>query len=106
MALYGTLVWFKLISKGGDSMNEQELAERITSVEQSVKSAHHRIDELAESSRSLTEIVVEMKYMRRDLNELIERMSNVEARPGRKYEHFINALISTAAAAVISYILK
>lgn len=106
MALYGTPVWFKLISRGGDKMSEQELAERVTSVEQSVKSAHHRIDELAESSRSLTEIVVEMKYMRRDLNELIERMSNVEARPGRKYDHFINALIGTAAAALISFILK
>lgn len=87
-------------------MSEHELAERVTSVEQSAKSAHHRIDELAESSRSLTEIVVEMKYMRRDLNELIERMSNVEARPARKYEHFINAIISTAVAAVISFILK
>ena len=87
-------------------MNEHELAERVSSVEQSVKSAHHRLDELADSNRSLTEIVVEMKYMRRDLNELIERMSTIESRPARKYEHIVNALISTIIATAISFILK
>lgn len=87
-------------------MNEQELAERITSAEQSVKSAHHRIDELAAGNKRLTEIVVEMKYMRRDLNELIERITKVEARPARKYEHIINALITTVTATLISLILK
>lgn len=87
-------------------MNEQELVERVAAAEQSVKSAHHRIDELADSNKSLTEIVVEMKYMRRDLNELIERMSNVESRPVRKYDHIINALITAIIAAGVSFILK
>ena len=87
-------------------MNEHELAERVSSVEQSVKSAHHRLDELSDSNRSLAEIVVEMKYMRRDLNELIERMSTVESRPVRKYESIVNALISALTAGIISFILK
>lgn len=87
-------------------MGEYDLTERVTSVEQSVKSAHHRIDELSDSNKSLTEIVVEMKYMRRDLNELIERMSNIESRPVRKAEHFVNALISTVVAAITSFIFK
>ena len=63
-------------------MDEQKIYERMTSVEQSVKSAHHRIDEMAEDSKSITEILVEMKYMRRDLNELIERVGAIEKRPG------------------------
>ncbi len=87
-------------------MNEHELAERVTAAEQSVKSAHHRIDELAESNKTLTEIVVEMKYMRRDLNELIERMSNVEARPVRKFDHIVNALLTALIAAAVSLFVK
>ena len=47
-------------------MNEQEIFERMTSVEQSVKSAHHRIDEVVENGKSIGEILVEMKYMRRE----------------------------------------
>lgn len=87
-------------------MNEQELTERITSAVQSVKSAHHRIDELTDHNRSFAEIVVEMKYMRRDLNELIERMSTIESRPARKYEHIINAVITAVIAAAVSFIMK
>ena len=83
-------------------MNEQEIYERVTSVEQSVKSAHHRIDEVAESDKSIAEILVEMKYMRRDLNKLIERVTSVEARPIRRYDYIVNALISAAIAALIN----
>lgn len=87
-------------------MNEQEFGERITCVEQSVKSAHYRIDELADSNKSLTKIVVEMKYMRRDLNELIEKMGNMEAKPARRYDHIINGIITAIIAAVVSFIVK
>ncbi len=86
-------------------MNEQEIYERVTSVEQSVKSAHHRIDEIAENNKSIAEILVEMKYLRRDLNELIERVTSVEARPARRYDIIINALISASVAALINILI-
>lgn len=86
-------------------MNEQEIYERVTSVEQSAKSAHRRIDEIAENNKCISEILVEMKYMRRDLNELIERVSNVEARPGRRYDVIINGAITAIIATIISIIL-
>lgn len=87
-------------------MNDNEIYERVTAVEQSLKSAHHRIDEMAESNKSLTEIVVEMKYMRRDLNELIERVTSVEEKPARRYDYIINAIITAVIAAAVSFIVK
>lgn len=86
-------------------MNEQEIYERVTATEQSLKSAHHRIDEIAENNKSISEILVEMRYMRRDLNKIIERVNIVEGRPGRKYDVIINAVITALIAAVISIIL-
>ena len=86
-------------------MDEQELCERLTLAEQSVNSAHKRIDELTENQKSITEIVVEMKYMRRDLNRLIERMNNVESAPSRRYNHIINAALTALIAAAVSLLV-
>ena len=87
-------------------MNEQEIFERMTSVEQSVKSAHHRIDEVVENGKRIGEILVEMKYMRRDLNELLERVLVIEKRPSRRYDMIITAIITAVIAAAVSFFVK
>ena len=87
-------------------MSESELCERITATEQSVKTAHHRIDEMVENSKNLAEIVAEVKYMRRDLNELIGRVSTVEEKPARRYDVIINAVLTAAIAAVVSFVMR
>ena len=87
-------------------MNEQEIFERMTSVEQSVKSAHNRIDEVVENGKSIGEILVEMKYMRRDLNELLERVLVIEKRPSRRYDMIITAIITAVIAAAVSFFVK
>lgn len=86
-------------------MNEQDICERVAALEQSAKSAHHRIDEIAEANKSISEILVEMRYMRRDLNKIIERVSAVEGRPVRRYDVAVNAVITAVIAAVISIVL-
>ena len=78
----------------------------MTSVEQSVKSAHHRIDEEVENGKSIGEILVEMKYMRRDLNELLERVLVIEKRPSRRYDMIITAIITAVIAAAVSFFVK
>lgn len=86
-------------------MNEQDICERVAALEQSAKSAHRRIDEIAEANKSISEILVEMRYMRRDLNKIIERVSAVEGRPARRYDTAISAAITAFIATVISLIL-
>lgn len=78
----------------------------MTSVEQSVKSAHRRIDEVVENGKSIGEILVEMKYMRRDLNELLERVLVIEKRPSRRYDMIITAIITAVIAAAVSFFVK
>lgn len=87
-------------------MNEQEIYERMTSAEQSLKSAHHRIDSIADNSRSITELLVEMKYIRRDLNEFIERVGALESGPTKRYNAIINAGLTAVVAAIVSILMK
>ena len=54
--------------------NEQkEMWERLTAVEQSTKSAHHRIDTLDKLTESVHIIATETKAMREDVNDITER---------------------------------
>ena len=87
-------------------MNEQEIYERMTSAEQSLKSAHHRIDSVADNGKCITELLVEMKYIRRDLNEFIERVSALESKPANRYDMIIRAVITAIIAAAISFLVK
>ncbi len=94
-------------------MEPNELIEKITAAEQSAKSAHHRIDELhgevadfKEAYQKMGEMVVEMKYMRQDLNKMMTTAAEVKERPIRKFDHIINALITAVIAALVSYFLK
>lgn len=91
-------------------MDPNELIEKITGAEQSAKSAHHRIDELhnevndfKEAYQKMGEMVVEMKYMRQDLNKMMKDAVEIKERPVRKYDHVVNALITAIIAAIVSY---
>lgn len=104
--MFGKRVSINFIRKAAKKMNEQEIFERLTSAEQSIKSAHHRIEEIGKNGKSISEILVEMKYMRRDLNELLDRVSLIEKKPSKRYDIVINAVITAFIAAIISFIVR
>ena len=53
-----------------ETENEKEVWERLTAVEQSTKSAHHRIDTLDKLTESVHIIATETKAMREDVNDI------------------------------------
>ena len=73
--------------------NEQkEMWERLTAVEQSTKSAHHRIDTLDKLTESVHIIATETKAMREDVNDITERVDEIEKKPNKRYETVITAV--------------
>ena len=87
--------------------NEQkEMWERLTAVEQSTKSAHHRIDTLDKLTESVHVIATETKAMREDVNDITSRVDEIEKRPTKRYETVVGAIITVLVGAVIGYIVK
>lgn len=86
--------------------NEKEIWERLTYVEQSTKSAHHRIDNIEKLVESVHVLATETKAMREDMNELSERMAEVEKRPARQYDTFITAVVTAVVGVIVGYFLK
>ena len=77
--------------------DDKELWERLTVVEQSTKSAHHRLDSLDRLTESVHILATETKAMREDVS---------DKRPTKRYETVVGAIITVLVGAVIGYVVK
>ena len=75
-----------------ETENEKELWERLTAVEQSTKSAHHRLDSLDKLTESVHIIATETKA--------------IEKRPTKRYETVVTAIITAIVGGLIGYFVK
>ena len=91
----------------------KEIWERLTAGEQSVKSAHKRIDSLHDMSTSIKDLAVataqiatETKALREDYATADERISSLESKPLKKYEMIGNAIITALCSGIAGYLLS
>ena len=88
-----------------DYKKEIEVFERLTAVEQSTKSAHHRVDNIEKLTESVHTIAVEMKAMREDVNGLNERMAEIEKKPAKRLDSIINIMLTVLISGVGGYLI-
>lgn len=90
--------------------NEKEIFERLTAVEQSLKSLHKRQDKSDELVKSVYEMAVEMKSIREDLNDIKNDVEEVKQKPAKRWEAIIAAIIGAVGGSVgtgiISFLIK
>ena len=87
-------------------VDDKELWERLTVVEQSTKSAHHRLDSLDRLTESVHILATETKAMREDVSDITSRVDEIDKRPSIRYETGVGAIITVLVGAVIGYIVK
>lgn len=91
--------------------------QRLVAVEQSTKSAHHRIDAVEEQQDVLHELVTsvsvlaeQMSHMRESQAETNRRLTEIENKPAKRWDAvwgaLIGAVVGGLAAAIIGQILK
>lgn len=86
--------------------NEAAIRERLTVVESSVKSAHHRIDNIEELTQSVKSLAVETKYLKEDISEVKDKIDVIAGRPSQILTVIITALITATISGVIGFILS
>ena len=91
----------------------KEIWERLTAGESSIKSAHKRIDTLEENSKitkdmaiATAQIATETKALREDYNKVDDRIAELEKKPIKRYDAFVNAVITTICGGVIGYLVS
>ena len=88
-----------------------EIEHRLTAVENRSRSNTKRIDEHDEALKENTDLIsaikelaVETKYMRADLNEVIERLNKLENKDGAKWDKFKWLLVAGLVTIILGYI--
>ena len=86
--------------------------QKIIETEQSVKSAHHRIDkvenevgEIKELTIAVKEIAMETKKNREDLNKMDNRIKNMEDKPAKSWENLKWLIVTGIVTAVLGFFL-
>ncbi|MDD6484881.1 MAG: hypothetical protein PUF72_10010 [Clostridiales bacterium] len=79
----------------------KEVYERLTAAAASAKSAHHRIDNMEQLVQSINTIAVEIRAMREDVNEIYERLSELEDRPRRRFDMILDKVIVSLAGVLL-----
>ncbi len=90
----------------------KEIWERLTAGEASIKSAHHRINNLEKMADSVHEIaistnqtVTEIKVLREDFKNVNDRVDELEYKPVKRYETFITALLTGLGTGIVGFLL-
>lgn len=83
--------------------NEAAIRERLTAVESSVKSAHHRIDNIEELTQSVKSLAVETKYLKEDISEVKEKIDVIAGRPSQILTVIITALITATVSGFVGF---
>ena len=78
--------------------NDVMVRERLTAVESSCKSLHKRVDHIEELVESVQRIAIEVQHMREDLNSVSRTVDELEAKPAKRWDLLITALISAAVS--------
>lgn len=90
----------------------KEIWERLTAGEQSIKSAHHRIDNLEKIAESVNNMAIstnqlatEIKALREDYEEANERIEELEKKPAKRYEAMFMAFLTALCSGIGGYLL-
>ena len=83
--------------------NEAAIRERLTAVESSVKSAHHRIDNIEELTQSEKSLDVETKYLKEDISDVKEKIDVIAGRPSQILTVIITALITATVSGFVGF---
>ena len=83
--------------------NEAAIRERLTAVESSVKSAHHRIDNIEELTQTVKTLAVETKYLKEDISDVKEKIDVIAGRPSQILTVIITALITATVSGFVGF---
>ena len=87
-------------------LEEKEVWERMAFVESSVKSAHHRLDRIEHLADSIHSLASEMREMRSDFTNVLERVETIEKRPINRYDVLVNSSITALISGMLGYLIS
>ena len=91
----------------------KDIWDRLTKGEESIKLAHHRIDEMKEMSENINKLAIssvqmatEMKAIREDNAKVDKRLKHLENQPIKNYNTIVTALITAICGGIAGFLIN
>lgn len=91
---------------------EVECEQRITRMEESTKSAHHRIDELTQVQQEIRNLAISVNTLasavsaiKSGQDDIGARVREMELKPARRWDQLTIAIIISIATAIVGFII-
>jgi len=93
-------------------VTNEDLGVKLAEVEQRSKSNTHRIDKLEQSTAALNELTTAVKvmvtkqdYIADKVDSLDAKVTEIECKPGRRWDALVEKLIWAVVAAIVGFLL-
>jgi len=90
---------------------QHEIRERLTAVEASSKSAHHRLDDLQELTKGITDLAYQVKRATEHTEKILETLSNhdkeitdLKMKSGKSLEDYFRHGMKYLIGAIVAYL--
>lgn len=78
--------------------------EKIAHIEESLKSAHKRIDSIDALTKSVYELASNIKNMQSDIANMSGRLKTIEEKPAKRWDLIVSSAITTIVGIVVGYL--
>lgn len=78
--------------------------DKIAHLEESLKSAHKRIDSIDSLAKSVYEIASSLKEMKNDITDMSGRIKVIEEKPAKRWDLIVSASITAVVGVIIGYL--
>lgn len=83
-----------------------DATEKLAHIEESLKSAHKRIDSIETLTKSVYELASSIKTMQHDITDMSGRIKTIEEKPAKRWDLVVTTAITTIVGIVIGYLFR
>ena len=80
--------------------------DKIAHIEESVKSAHKRIDSMEKLTESVYKLASSIETMQNDITDMSGRIKTIEEKPAKRWDLVVTSGITTIVGIIIGYLFK
>lgn len=79
---------------------------KLAHIEESLKSAHKRIDSVETLTKSVYELASSIKTMQHDITDMSDRIKTIEEKPAKRWDLIITSVITAIVGIVIGHLFR